>query len=176
MTDTQEPPAFMLPEALLSRGLTLRRETDADLPFLMQVFAASRADELAIVPWTEDQKRGFLIHQFGAQRKHYYSHFPDTAFDIIELDGKPIGRLYLDERETRVHVIDIALIPGSRDGGIGTALLTAIQDYARARGKGVDIFVERINPAKSLYDRLGFTVIREEGVYLEMDWAPEGVS
>jgi ribosomal protein S18 acetylase RimI-like enzyme len=176
MTDTHGPPAFVLPEALLSRGLTLRRESDADLPFLMQVFAASRADELAIVPWTGDQKRGFLIHQFSAQRSHYYSHFPDTAFDVIELNGKPIGRLYLDERETRVHVIDIALIPGSRDGGIGTAFLTAIQDYARARGKGVDIFVERMNPAKSLYDRLGFKVVREEDVYLEMDWAPDGVS
>ena len=176
MTDIQGPPAFVLPEALLSRGLTLRRETDADLPFLMQVFAASRADELAIVPWTQDQKRGFLLHQFGAQRKHYYSYFPDSAFDIIELDGMPIGRLYLDERQTCVHVIDIALMPGSRDGGIGTALLTAIQDHARARDKSVDIFVERINPAKSLYDRLGFTVIREEDVYLEMEWTPNGVS
>jgi ribosomal protein S18 acetylase RimI-like enzyme len=176
MTDTHGPPAFVLPEALLSRGLTLRRETDADLTFLMQVFAASRADELALVPWTEEQKRGFLNHQFGAQRKHYYAYFPDTAFDVIELNGKPIGRLYLDERETRVHVIDIALMPGSRDSGIGTALLIAIQDYARARGKGVDIFVERMNPAKSLYDRLGFKVVREEDVYLEMDWAPDGVS
>ena len=49
-------------------------------------------------------------------------------------------------------------------------------DRARARGKGVGIFVERINPAKSLYDRLGFKVIREEDIYLEMDWAPDGVS
>jgi ribosomal protein S18 acetylase RimI-like enzyme len=176
MTDTHGPPAFVLPEALLSRGLTLRRETDADLPFLMQLFAASRADELAMVPWTDDQKRAFLLQQFGAQRSHYYSYFPDTAFDIIELDGKPIGRLYLDERRTRVHIVDIALIPGSRDGGVGTAFLAAIQDYARIRGKGVDIFVERMNPAKSLYDRLGFKVVREEDVYLEMDWVPDGVS
>ena len=176
MTDKHGPPAFVLPEALSSRGIALRRETDADLPFLMQLFAASRADELAIVPWTDDQKRGFLIQQFGAQRAHYYTHFPDTAFDIVELHGKPIGRLYLDERRTRVHIIDIALMPDSRDAGLGTALLTAIQDYARARGKGVDIFVERYNPARTLYDRLGFTVIREEDVYLEMDWAPDRVS
>ena len=176
MTESYGPPAFVLPEALTSRGIALRRETDADLPFLMQVFAASRADELAIVPWTEDQKRAFLIQQFGAQRTHYYNHFPDTAFDLIEQHGKPIGRLYLHERKTRVHIIDIALMPGSRDAGLGTALLTAIQDYARARGKGVDIFVERFNPARSLYDRMGFKVIREEEVYLEMDWAPEGVS
>ncbi len=176
MTATDGPPAFALPEALLSRGLRLRPETDADLPFLMQVFASTRADELAIVPWSEEQKRAFLIQQFTAQRKHYYAYFPDTAFDIIELHGTPIGRLYVDERETRVHVIDIVVMPGSRDGGIGTALLTAIQDHARARGKGVDIFVERINPAKSLYDRLGFKVIGEDDVYLEMDWVPDGVS
>jgi ribosomal protein S18 acetylase RimI-like enzyme len=75
-----------------------------------------------------------------------------------------------------VHIVDIALMPGSRDGGIGTAFLSAIQDYARTRGKGVDIFVERMNPAKSLYDRLGFKVVREEEIYLEMDWAPDGVS
>ena len=125
---------------------------------------------------SEEQKRAFLVQQFGAQRSHYRAHFPDSAFDLIELRGKPIGRLYLDERETRVHVIDIALIPDNRDAGIGTLILTAIQDRARARGKGVGIFVERINPAKSLYDRLGFKVIREEDIYLEMDWAPDGVS
>jgi len=176
MTDTHGPPAFVLPEALSSQGISLRRETDADLPFLMQVFASLRASELAMVPWPEDQKRAFLIHQFGAQRKHYYTYFPDTAFDVIERYGKPIGRLYLDERETRLHVIDIALMPDSRGEGLGTALLTAIQDYARVRRKGVDIFVERINPAKSLYDRLGFEVIREEDIYLEMDWTPDGVS
>lgn len=176
MTDIDGPPAFALPEALLSQGLALRPESDADLPFLMQVFATTRADELAIVPWSEEQKRAFLIQQFSAQRKHYYAYFPNTAFDIIELHGTPIGRLYIDERETRVHVIDIVLMPGSRDRGMGTALLTAIQDHARARGKGVDIFVERINPAKTLYDRLGFKVIREDDIYLEMDWLPDGVS
>lgn len=176
MTDIDGPPAFALPEALLSRGLALRPESDADLPFLMQVFATTRADELAIVPWSEEQKRAFLIQQFSAQRKHYYAYFPNTAFDIIELHGTPIGRLYIDERETRVHIIDIVLMPGSRDRGMGTALLTAIQDHARARGKGVDIFVERINPAKTLYDRLGFKVIREDDIYLEMDWLPDGVS
>ena len=176
MGEFSGPPAFVLPEALLSRGLALRPETDADLPFLMQVYSSTRADELAIVPWTKEQKRAFLVQQFGAQRSHYRAHFPDSAFDLIELRGKPIGRLYLDERETRVHVIDIALIPDNRDAGIGTLILTAIQDRARARGKGVGIFVERINPAKSLYDRLGFKVIREEDIYLEMDWAPDGVS
>ncbi len=157
-------------------GLALRPETDGDLPFLMRVFASTRVDELTLVPWTADQKRAFLVHQFGAQRHHYRTFYPNTAFDVLERDGSAIGRLYVDERQTRVHILDIALIPESRGGGIGTAIVSAIQDYARTRGKGVDIFVERINPAKSLYDRMGFRVVREEEIYLEMDWTPDGVS
>jgi ribosomal protein S18 acetylase RimI-like enzyme len=176
MHDIPEPPAFALPEGLRSMGLSLRPETDCDLPFLMQVFASTRTDELTLVSWTPDQKRAFLVHQFGAQRHHYRTFYPDAAFDVIERNGSAIGRLYVDERQTRVHILDIALIPEARDGGIGTAILSAIQDYARNRGKGVDIFVERINPAKSLYDRMGFKVIREEEIYLEMDWTPDGVS
>jgi len=176
MPDIPESPAFALPEALRSMGLSLRPETDGDLPFLMQVFASTRADELALVPWAPDQKRAFLVHQFGAQRRHYRTFYPDASFGVLERNGSGIGRLYLDERQTRVHILDIALIPESRGGGIGTAILSAIQDYARIRGKGVDIFVERINPAKSLYDRMGFKVVREEEIYLEMDWSPNGVS
>ncbi|WP_084250329.1 GNAT family N-acetyltransferase [Sphingomonas mali] len=176
MTETVGPPAFSLPEALLSKGFSLRPETDDDLPFLMQLFASTRADELALVPWSEEQKRAFLIQQFSAQRKHYRSFLADTRYDVLERDGVPVGRLYLNERRTRAHIVDIALMPGSRANGIGTAIITALQDYARARGKGVDIFVERTNPARSLYNRMGFNVIREEDIYLEMDWAPDGLS
>lgn len=176
VADTLKPPAFVLPEALQSTGLALRSETDDDLPFLMRVYASTRADEMALVPWTLDQKQSFLVHQFGAQRYHYRTYFADAAFDVIERNGRAIGRLYLDERQTRIHIVDIALMPEARGGGIGTALLAAIQDYAVTRRKGVDIFVERMNPARTLYDRMGFKVIREEEIYLEMDWTPDGVS
>lgn len=176
MADISGPPAFILPEVLLSRGIALRPETDADLPFLLQVYAATRTEELALVPWSEEEKRAFLIQQFGAQRHHYYTYFPETAFGVIEQEGRPIGRLYLHERQTRVSIIDIALLPGNRHGGIGSAIITALQEQAAARGKGLAIFVERNNPARMLYDRLGFTVISEGDVYWEMDWAPEGVS
>lgn len=176
MADSFGPPAFVLPGALLSKGFSLRRETDADLPFLMQVYASTRADELARMPWDDDQKRAFLIHQFGAQRQHYYSFFADASFDVIEQNGIPVGRLYLHERQTRVSVIDIVMMPDRRGTGTGTAILTAVQDYAQSRGKGVDIFVEHNNQARTLYDRLGFRIVREESVYYEMDWAPDGVS
>lgn len=175
------PPAFDLPEALLSQGYSVRPETDADLPALMRIYAATRAEEMAAVPWDADQKNAFLVQQFGAQRFHYYTHFGDAAFLMIERDGVAVGRLYLHERHTRLHIIDIALLPEARSGGIGTAIIQELQRRAAALGKGVDIFVETYNSALSLYERLGFKADAkkpgdEDSVYLEMDWAPDGVA
>lgn len=176
MTDISASPAFVLPETLLLQGFTLRREGDADLPFLIQLFGSTRADEMARVPWTLDEKNAFLIQQFGAQRKHYYHFYPKAAFDVIEQHGRAVGRLYLHEGPTRVNVMDIALMPGDRGKGVGTALMTAVQAYAAALDKGVILFVEPDNPARKLYTRLGFTVIGQDEINVEMDWAPDGVS
>jgi hypothetical protein len=55
VTTVQAPPAFTLPAALVSQGFALRPETDADIPFLMRLYASTRADELAPIPWTDEQ-------------------------------------------------------------------------------------------------------------------------
>lgn len=175
MTDISTSPAFTLPETLLSRGFVLRREGDADLPFLIQLFGSTRTD-LALVPWSRDEKDAFLIQQFGAQRKHYYHFYPKAAFDVIEQNGRPVGRLYLHEGPTRVNVMDIALMPGDRGNGLGTALMTAVQDYAASLGKGVILFVEPENPARRLYTRLGFRELGQDAMNVEMDWTPDDVS
>jgi predicted GNAT family acetyltransferase len=44
---------------------------------------------------------------------------------------------------------------------------------AEAAGKTLTIHVEQFNPARHLYERLGFKIIKEtHGVYLLMDWTP----
>ena len=173
MNARQAPPAFALPAALASQGFRLRPETDDDIPFLLRLYASTRADELAAVPWSEEQKQAFLDNQFHAQRQHYRATMPACRFDIIEQDGAPAGRLYVETGATRLHVVDIALMPQWRGRGSGTAILRALQAAAAEAGKGVAIFVERFNPALRLYRRLGFTDIADHGVYLEMEWLPE---
>lgn len=167
------PPAFFLPAALLSQGFVLRPETEADIPVLMRIYASTREEELAPVPWTEEQKQAFLSQQFQAQRAHYRKYFTDCAFDVIEERGTPAGRLYLQTRQTQLHIIDITLLPAWRGRGIGGAILAALQDAGRACGKGVGIMVEKFNPALRLYERLGFAPIADHGVYLEMEWITE---
>jgi ribosomal protein S18 acetylase RimI-like enzyme len=168
------PPAFALPAALLSQGLALRPETEADIPFLLRLYASTREEELAPVPWSAEQKLLFLASQFQAQRQHYRTYFADCAFAVIERCGEPIGRLYLQARRTQLHIVDIALLPDWRRRGIGTAILEALQAAARAARKGVGIMVEKFNPALRLYRRLGFTAIADHEVYLEMEWLPDG--
>ncbi len=174
MSAEQAPPAFTLPAALLSQGFALRPEADADIPFLMRLYASTREAELAPVPWSAEQKQAFLASQFQAQRHHYRSYFPDCAFDVIEQHGAPAGRLYLQVRQTQLHIIDIALLPEWRSHGTGTAIMEALQAAARACDKGVGIMVEKFNPALRLYQRLGFLPIADREVYLEMEWRPDG--
>ncbi len=163
-----------MPAALLSQGFALRTETDADVAFLLRLYASTRAEELAPIPWSAEQKQAFLASQFRAQRQHYRSHFVTCAFDVIEQGGVAIGRLYVEPRQTQLHIIDIALMPEWRGRGLGTAILRALQATARGRGQGVGIMVEKFNPALRLYRRLGFTDVADHGVYLEMEWRPEG--
>jgi GNAT superfamily N-acetyltransferase len=151
-------------------GLTLRPMTDADLPFLARLYASTRTEELAAVDWPETQKAVFLQMQFDAQHAHYRRHYHGTDWLVILRDGAPIGRLYL-ARWTREHrIVDIALLPAHRRAGLGTALLRDLLDEAAAAGKDVTIHVEKFNPARTLYARLGFVPAGEEGVYDLMRW------
>jgi ribosomal protein S18 acetylase RimI-like enzyme len=151
-------------------GLTFRPMTDADLPFLWQVYASTRAEELAATPWTDAQKAGFLDMQFRAQHIHYQQHYAAADYLVIAHANDDIGRLYLERTPVDYHLIDIALLPGHRGKGLGEALLRDVMDEAAAAAKPVTIFVEKYNPAMRLYHRLGFVAEEDKGVYDLMRW------
>lgn len=146
-------------------GLTLRPADAADRPFLERVYAESRAEELRPVPWSDAEKDAFLRSQFAAQDAYYRRHYPRCAFFVVERDGRPIGRLYRDDRPDEIRVVDLALLTSERRRGVGGRLLQAVLDEAAAAGLPVRIHVERTNPARRLYDRLGFQVEEPGEVY-----------
>jgi len=61
------------------------------------------------------------------------------------------------------------LLPAHRNQGTGSALLNDILAEATAVTQPVRLHVERFNPARRLYERLGFTVIGEGPIYLELE-------
>jgi GNAT superfamily N-acetyltransferase len=153
-------------------GIVYRPKSDADRPFLRYVYGTTRAGEMDLVQWTPEQKAEFLDMQFTAQWSHYEQYYPDCAFLVIERDGQPIGRIYIDRTPEEICLVDIVLLPEVRGAGLGSQLVHEILDEAQAAGKQVTIHVEHFNPAMHLYQRLGFEKIEETGVYYLMRWSP----
>ncbi|PZQ18790.1 MAG: N-acetyltransferase [Rhodanobacter denitrificans] len=150
----------------------MRTLEDADLPWLRDLHAQSRAEELAAIAWPAEAKRAFLDQQFAAQHLHYLRHYGDALFLAIEQDGRPVGRLYLLRGEDEHRIVDIGLFDHARNTGIGGALIGAIQADAAARGCDVALHVLAGNhAARRLYERLGFAVqYGGDGVHLPMRW------
>ncbi|HZE57230.1 MAG TPA: GNAT family N-acetyltransferase [Chthoniobacterales bacterium] len=153
--------------------ISLRPITPEDDTFLARVYASSRAEELAITGWPEELKADFCRRQFDAQSAYYAANYPGASFQMIERDGWPVGRLYIDRWEREIRIVDITLLPEFRGSGIGTKLLRDLQEEARGAGKSLTIHVERFNRALSLYQRFGFEQVEDKGAYLLMRWGAE---
>lgn len=152
--------------------LALRPAGPADAEFLYRVYASTRYEELAPAGWPPEQVEAFLRMQFRAQDAHYRAHFPAAAFDVIFLAGEPAGRLYVDRRPDEIRVVDVSLLPEYRGRGAGSALFGALFAEATAAGVPVRIHVEAFNPARRLYDRLGFVPVDATGMYHLLEWRP----
>lgn len=148
--------------------VALRPVTPGDEPFLLGVYASTRAEELAAVPWTPEQKAAFVAQQFAAQSAHYAKHYDGLSADVVLVGGEPAGRLLVARWPAEIRIVDIALLPAFRGAGAGTRLLTGLIGEARAAGLPLTIHVERMNPAMRLYERLGFRPVADEGVYVKL--------
>jgi ribosomal protein S18 acetylase RimI-like enzyme len=156
--------------------VSLRPATEADYDFMRRLYASTREEEMAHFPFDEAERRAFLDQQFAAQFAHYDTHYPTCERRIIERNGTPIGRLWIDEWRDQIRLVDIALMPDSRGLGIGSMLLRQVMDRGAVAGKPVTIHVEGFNPALRLYQRLGFEQVDTNGVYFLMRWTPPKVT
>jgi ribosomal protein S18 acetylase RimI-like enzyme len=148
--------------------LTLRPESAEDVPLLRDLYASTRADEMAAAPWDDASKSAFLRMQFEAQRQHYRRAYSEAGFQIVLADGRWAGRLYVCRATDEIRVIDISLRPEYRRRGIGTTLLGALLAEANERGCRVTLLVDRRNPARRLYERLGFQSCGDDAVHVHM--------
>jgi ribosomal protein S18 acetylase RimI-like enzyme len=172
------PPA--LAQAAAPFGIELRWASDSDRPTLLALYATTRAEELAAQPWPEATKAQFVAQQYELQHRHFVEHFAAAEFLVLVRGAGVVGRIYVDRstRGPRDLVVDILLAPEWRGGGIGGALLRAVQADAAARGRGVELHVLAWNGgARRLYERLGFRVADAGSPHVLMHWAsPPDVS
>ena len=155
------------------RKVALRPVAPEDEEFLLRVYASTREEELAQVPWNEAQRDAFLRQQSAAQRREYDANYPDTEYDVILLDGHPVGRIWISRDDVEIHLLDIALLREAQNRGVGTVLLGALIEEARRTNKILTHTVFILNTdALRFYERLGFVVVEDLGAYLRMEWHP----
>lgn len=157
-------------------NITLRPVQPEDASFLFEVYASTRASEMAQVPWSDEQRHAFVSSQFAAQCDFYDQKYPQADHSVILSKGRPIGRLYVARLDDQLRIVDLTLLPEARNAGIGTSLLKELLDESRRSEKPVRIYVESFNPSLRLFERLGFRQLDEQGVHLLLQWSPTSQS
>jgi len=159
---------------LASTAITFRPITESkeDLEFLYKVYASSRAEEMTMTGWNEQQIKEFLRMQFDFQHKQYMQNYQNASFDIILYHQQPVGRLYLDRRQDDIRIVDIALLTEFRRQKIGSKIMEALMAEADEKNVTLSLHVEHNNPALGLYHRLGFEKKDDTGVYFFLERPP----
>lgn len=150
--------------------VTTRPAMPEDRDFLLRVYAAAREVELSMTPWSSEQKRLFLEHQFDAQLHHYSAEFPNARHDVIVLSetGELAGRIYVNRTADRISILDITVLPEFRRRGIGSRMIATLTDEAERSGQAVQVYVETFNPSQQFFLSRGFFVELDDGLNLKL--------
>ncbi|BCU82708.1 hypothetical protein JIR001_24910 [Polycladomyces abyssicola] len=136
----------------------LRPSTDADFEF---VFALNKTNMRRYV----ERLRGW---DDAAERADMKRKFQPGVDQIIEVDGHPAGVFAVDRREDEWDLRHIELLPIFQNRGIGTTLIRQLLEEAYQQGAAVTLQVLKMNPARRLYERLGFYIVGETEIKYRM--------
>jgi ribosomal protein S18 acetylase RimI-like enzyme len=153
-------------------AIAYRPEREDDLGLLAALYASARGEAFAGLGWPPEMLAAFLDQQFRAQHAQYRVAYPAAEWLIVEADGAAAGRLAVERREASLHLIDIALVAERRGGGLGGAILADLIGEADALGLPVSLQVDQANPARRLYERLGFRTLEVRPPYEWMERPP----
>ncbi|RAS28865.1 GNAT family N-acetyltransferase [Paraburkholderia bryophila] len=142
-------------------ALTLRPATHADEAFLFELRKATMTEHLTRVGEAVDDAahRARLLHRYDAAQ-------------VICIDGAPAGLLKAYRTDTEWVVVQVQIVPARQGHGIGARALQAVLRIAQTDALPVTLKVLKGNPAKRLYDRLGFKIDGEDETQFYMRYTP----
>jgi ribosomal protein S18 acetylase RimI-like enzyme len=142
--------------------MDLRTARAEDYDFLYRLRRAAMKDYVART-WGWDE---------NWQEEHFRRQFDPSVNQIITSQGRDVGVLSVSESDAEVFLRYIEVLPEFQRRGIGTIIIRAILEGAERKGKSVVLRVLKVNPARSLYECLGFSVVGETPTHYLMKWAP----
>ena len=150
--------------------MTTRPATPDDAGFLRALFDEVRGADLAAVE--PAQRRTLLTIQYRGREAQYAAAYPRAVDHIIEVDGRPAGRILVDETPGDLHVVDIAVAATQRGRGLGGSVLRTWCERADETGRTLSLTVAPGNPARRLYERLGLEAVAEDPTAVRMRRQP----
>jgi ribosomal protein S18 acetylase RimI-like enzyme len=142
----------------MARRIDLQQATAEHFDFALHLYLLTMRpylQELGV--WNEQQQRA----RFTAQWKR-------EEVRIISVEGKDVGWLQVAELPTEIRLQKFYVSPQYQRSGIGSEVLSDLLATWRPTGKKIVLRVLRNNPARRLYERLGFSVVAEAGVIFRM--------
>jgi|SRR4029077_4085653 GNAT superfamily N-acetyltransferase len=134
-----------------------RPANQEDVPFLLELRCQTMHPHLlasGLIPSLEEDMRRVLLRFDCAQ--------------VILLADEPVGLLKVSRDGMDWDLIQIQLAPPLQGQGFGAQLIQSVISEARDAGASLKLDVLKANPARRLYERLGFTVITETAHLFEM--------
>jgi GNAT superfamily N-acetyltransferase len=116
-----------------------------------------------------------IITQLGLdmarQRESFVRQWEVTEIRIITTSGEDIGWLQTKMTDSALFLGQLYLSGHLQRQGIGTRVLQMLMEQARRAGKPIILGVVKINPARRLYERLGFRRTHEDEhkVYMRLE-------
>lgn len=137
-----------------------RQAKQSDYAWLYNLKVASMRDYVdAVYGWDETIQKDFFDKDFR----------PDKI-TIITADGSDAGMFEIDSDEDGYFLKRIEIHPTFQRCGIGSQVIGDILRMASVERKHVRLMVFRVNPARALYERLGFHIAQETETHYKMIW------
>jgi ribosomal protein S18 acetylase RimI-like enzyme len=137
-----------VPEAVAPPRYRLRPATAGDFAFLLALHVATLKEYVART-WGWDE---------AAQAARFREVFTPETLQIVRLEGRPVGVLAVEHRPEEFFIANIAIDPEQQGFGLGGAIIGDVLAEAARAGLATRLQVLRVNPARRLYERLGFVI------------------
>lgn len=155
--------------------LTLRkaREDEDDAAFVFALFAATRAHEMAAMP-IDAKAKAFLVRaQYRSMTETYRREYPNARSEIVEFEGRPVGRLITCVGDACVTYVDIAILPEAQGRGLARrVMLEALEEPRRLRLPArANVLMHNVASLR-LCESVGFVRTGESLPYVRLEWTP----
>jgi len=142
--------------AALQNGVSLRLATEAEAGIVAAI-------EWAAMSAYRNHFREALGLDDEALEAAFRGNFRNGQDQIVAIHGHDIGVLSVRRREADLFIDKLTILPDYQGWGIGSNLMGGLLAGASAQGLPVRLHVLKLNPARRLYERLGFVVEGEAG-------------